>query len=104
MKGDFPLIQLTPIHIQEFAKVLHEENLADTTIRIYLTLIKVILNYAGKMNYVSYSIHPFVLFKMPASNVRELDLSIDELKRIRDVRLLKPSLSMVRDILCLPII
>lgn len=58
MKGDFPLIQLTPIHIQGFAKVLHEENLADTTIRIYLTLIKVILNYAGKMNYVSYSIHP----------------------------------------------
>ena len=44
MKGHFPLIQLTPIHIQEFAKVLHEENLADTTIRIYLTLIKVILN------------------------------------------------------------
>lgn len=101
MKGDFPLIQLTPIHIQEFAKVLHEENLADTTIRIYLTLIKVIVNYAGKMNYVSYSIHPFVLFKMPASNVRELDLSIDELKRIRDVRLLKPSLSMVRDIFML---
>ena len=53
------------------------------------------------MNYVSYSIHPFVLFKMPASNVRELDLSIDELKRIRDVRLLKPSLSMVRDIFML---
>ena len=101
MKGDFPLIQLTPIHIQGFAKVLHEENLADTTIRIYLTLIKVIVNYAGKMNYVSYSIHPFVLFKMPTSNVRELDLSIDELKRIRDVRLLKSSLSMVRDIFML---
>ena len=38
---------------------------------------------------------------MPASNVRELDLSIDELKRIRDVRLLKSSLSMVRDIFML---
>ncbi|WP_455613654.1 tyrosine-type recombinase/integrase [Bacteroides congonensis] len=101
MKGDFPLIQLTPLHIQEFAKVLREENLSDTTIRIYLTLIKVILNYAGKMNYVTYSIHPFILFKMPASNVRELDLSIDELKRIRDVHLLKPSLSIARDIFML---
>ncbi|WP_291590967.1 tyrosine-type recombinase/integrase [Bacteroides sp.] len=101
MKGDFPLIQLTPFHIQEFAKVLHEENLADTTIRIYLTLIKVILNYAGKMNYVTYSIHPFVLFKMPASNVRELDLSIEELKRIRDAYLFKPSLSIVRDLFML---
>lgn len=101
MKGDFPLIQLTPLHIQEFAKLLHEENLADTTIRIYLTLIKVILNYASKMNYITYSIHPFVLFKMPASNVRELDLSVEELKRIRDVRLFKPSLSIVKDIFML---
>ena len=101
MKGDFPLIQLTPLHIQEFAKVLREENLSDTTIRIYLTLIKVILNYAGKMNYVTYSIHPFILFKMPASNVRELDLSIDELKRIRHVDLLKSSLSIARDIFML---
>lgn len=101
MKGDFPLIQLTPLHIQEFAKVLYEENLADTTIRIYLTLIKVILNYASKMNYVTYSIHPFVLFKMPASNVRELDLSIEELKNIRDTCLFKPSLFIVRDIFML---
>lgn len=101
MKGDFPLIQLTPFHIQEFAKVLHEENLADTTIRIYLTLIKVILNYARKMNYVTYTIHPFILFKMPASNVRELDLSIDELKSIRDACLLKSPQSIVRDIFML---
>ena len=101
MKGDFPLIQLTPLHIQEFAKVLHEENLTDTTIRIYLTLLKVILNYAGKMNYVNYSIHPFIFFKMPVSNVRELDLSVEELKRIRDVRLFKPTLSIVRDVFML---
>lgn len=101
MKGDFPLIQLTPLNIQEFANVLHGENLADTTVRIYLTLIKVILNYATKMNYVTYSIHPFILFKMPTSNVRELDLSIDELKRMRDVHLFKPSLLIVRDIFML---
>ena len=101
MKGDFPLIQLTPLHIQEFANVLHGENLADTTIRIYLTLIKVILIYATKMNSVTYSIHPFILFKMPTSNVRELDLSIDELKRIRDVHLFKSSLLIVRDIFML---
>lgn len=101
MKGDFPLIQLTPLHIQEFAKVLCEEQLADTTVRIYMTLLKVIVNYASKMNYVTYSIHPFVLFKMPASNIRELDLSVEELKRIRDVQLVKPTLYIVRDIFML---
>lgn len=101
MKGDFPLIQLTPLHIQEFAKGLQEEQLSNTTIRIYLTLIKVILNYAGKMNYITYSIHPFVLFKMPASNIRELDLSVEELKKIRDARLIKSTLTTVRDIFML---
>lgn len=69
MKGDFPLIQLTPLHIQKFAEALCKEELTNTTVRIYLTLIKVILNYAGKVNYISYSIHPFVLFKMPVSNI-----------------------------------
>ena len=89
MKGDFPLVQLSPTHIQSFADVMKAEGLKETSIRIYLTLIKVILNYARKMNYVTYLVHPFVLFKMPISNIRELDLSVDELKRIRDVKLIQ---------------
>lgn len=101
MKGDFPMIQLSPLHIQEFSKTLHEEKLSDTTIRIYLTLIKVIINYASKMNYVTYSTHPFVLFKMPPCNIRELDLSVAELKRIRDAGFSTPPLSITRDIFML---
>lgn len=38
---------------------------------------------------------------MPASNIRELDLSVEELKRIRDVQLMKPTLYIVRDIFML---
>lgn len=101
MKGDFPMIQLSPLHIQEFSKILHEEKLADTTIRIYLTLIKVIINYACKMNYVTYSTHPFVLFKMPPCNIRELDLSVEELKQIRDAKFSNTPLSITRDIFML---
>lgn len=101
MKGDFPLIQLSPTHIQQLADSMKAEGLTDTSVRIYLTLIRVVLNYAQKMNYVAYLVHPFVLFKMPVSNVRELDLSIEELKRIRDVQLIKPVYIMVRDIFML---
>lgn len=100
-KGDFPMVQLSPLHIQEFARRLHEEKLADTTIRIYLTLIKVIINYACKMNYVTYSTHPFVLFKMPPCNIRELDLSVEELKKIRDAEFSSPPLSITRDVFML---
>ncbi|MEY8723828.1 phage integrase SAM-like domain-containing protein [Bacteroides stercorirosoris] len=101
MKGDFPLIQLSPLQIQGFANEMKEEGLSATSVRIYLTLIKVILNYAGKMNYVNYPVHPFVLFKMPVSNVRELDLTVEELKSIRDVKLFKTTQVMVRDIFML---
>lgn len=101
MKGDFPLIQLSPIHIQGFADGMKSEGLKETSVRIYLTLIKVVLNYAQKMNYVTYLVHPFVLFKMPVSNVRELDLSVEELKKIRDVKLAKSIHIMTRDIFML---
>ncbi len=101
MKGDFPLAQLSPLQIQGFANAMRNEGLSETSIRIYLTLIKVMLNYAGKMNYVSYRVHPFVLFKMPVSNVRELDLTVEELKRIRDVKLFKSAQIMARDIFML---
>lgn len=101
MKGDFPLVQLGPAHIQSFAGAMKAEGLKDTSIRIYLTLIKVVLNYAGKMNYVNYPVHPFILLKMPAGHVRELDLSVDELKSIRDVKLSKPVHGMARDVFML---
>lgn len=101
MKGDFPLVQLTPLQIQGFAKAMQEEGLSETSIRIYLTLIKVILNYARKMDYVNYSVHPFVLFKMPTGNTRELDLTVAELQKIRDVELSKPAQIMARDIFML---
>ena len=101
LKGDFPLMQLSPLQIQGFANEMKEEGLSATSVRIYLTLIKVILNYAGKMNYVNYPVHPFVLFKMPVSNVRELDLTVEELKSIRDVKLFKVAQVMVRDIFML---
>lgn len=101
MKGDFPLVQLSPLHIQSFADGMKTEGLKETSVRIYLTLIKVVLNYARKMNYVTYLVHPFVLFKMPVSNVRELDLSVEELKKIRDVKLVKSVHIMTRDIFML---
>lgn len=101
MKGDFLIVQLKPTHIQGFADWMRQEGLTETSIRIYLTLVKVILNYAGKMNYVNYTVHPFVLFKMPACAVRELDLSVEELRKIRDVKLCKDSQIMARDVFML---
>ena len=38
---------------------LEDKRLSPTTIKIYLTLLKVIINYAKKHNMVKYEIDPF---------------------------------------------
>ena len=101
MKGDFPMLRLSPTHIEEYARTLYSQGLSDTSVRIYLTLIKVLVNYAVKMNYVNYRTHPFVLFKIPPSAMRELDLSIDEIRCIRDAVLSKPTHKYARDVFML---
>ena len=101
MKRDFTLSSITPKQIDAYAKHLFQQNLSDTTVRIYLTLIKVILNYAIKLGYVNYKIHPFVLIKLPTAKIRNLDLSIKELRCVRDVELSNPLHLYTRDIFML---
>lgn len=101
MNGDFILSTLLPDHIEAYSKYLHKQNLSATSIRIYLILIRVVLNYAIKLGYVNYRIHPFVLLELPASSIRELDLTAEEIKRIRDVSLLNPLHQYARDVFML---
>ena len=49
------------------------------------------------MNYVNFQVHPFILSKMPASHVREIALTTEEIKKIRDVELSNPSHIYTRD-------
>ena len=60
-------------------KELEKKKLSDTTVRIYLTLVKVMVNHAIKMGYAHYAVHPFAACKLPAARIRELDLTIEEL-------------------------
>ena len=80
---------------------LEDKRLSPTTIKIYLTLLKVIINYAKKHNMVKYEIDPFEFCRMPSANIRELDLTIDEVKAIRDMEIPKYNIGVVRDIFML---
>lgn len=95
------LQQLGPLHIRQYREELEKKKLSDTTVRIYLTLVKVMVNHAIKMGYAHYAVHPFAACKLPAARIRELDLTIEELKRIRDVQLTDRRLVGVRDIFML---
>ncbi len=99
--GDIDLLLITPKEIRHFEMQLEEKGLSSTTIKIYLTLVKVIINYAKKRKMVTYETDPFDFCRMPAANIRELDLTIEEIKAIRDVELNHYNLRVVRDIFML---
>lgn len=95
------LKQLSPQHIRQYREELKRKALSETTVRIYLTLIKVIVNHAVKMGYAHYAVHPFAACKLPVARIRELDLTIEEIKRIRDICLTDRRLAAARDIFML---
>lgn len=98
---NIPLEQIRPSHIHQYQKFLEKRELSSTTVRIYLTLIKVILNYAIKMDYIHYKVHPFAACILPSSRIRNLDLTVEELKSLRDVSLKEQNLLIVRDLFML---
>ena len=98
---DIPLEQIRPSHIHQYQDFLEKRELSSTTVRIYLTLIKVILNYAIKMDYIHYKVHPFAACILPSSRIRNLDLTVDELKSLLDVSLKEQNLLIVRDLFML---
>lgn len=100
-QGDLLLSMITPRNIKHFEMDLEDKRLSPTTIKIYLTLLKVIINYAKKHNMIRYEVDPFEFCRMPSANIRELDLSIDEIKAIRDMEIPKYNIGVVRDIFML---
>ena len=89
--GDIFLSTLTPQHVLDFSRYLMNRTLkkstrtfSDTTINIHMTDLKVIINRAMKMQQVRYDIHPFLLWKKRATHDRELDITVEELRAIRD--------------------
>lgn len=92
---------ITPIRINQYISWLTKAKLSSTTINIYITLLKVIINYATKMKYVSYEVEPFITAKIPSAKKRETQITVEELKIIRDTDLGHYNLNVTRDIFML---
>ena len=99
--GDLFLTMITPRDIKKFRKNLEKRRLSPTTVRIYMTLVKVVVHFAEKRKMCKYEDDPFEDVQTPAANVRELDLTVDELKAIRDLESPKYNIGVVRDIFML---
>lgn len=102
IKLDVMLDGITPRTIKEFDVYLkNEKNLNPVTRGTHMAHLKAILNQAVRDKKVSYDTHPFEYYEKPEGNIRELDISVDEVKQIRDSIPKEKSLRMARDLFML---
>ena len=92
---------ITPIRINNYLMHLRKSKLSPTSIKIYITLLKVIINYAIKMRYVEYKVDPFVTASIPSAKKRDTHITVEQLKIIRDMVPNQYNVSVVRDIFML---
>lgn len=101
MGGDVIVNAITPHDIQSFHNRLMNDKVSPTTINIYMTQLKIIIDFAKKLKIVRFKVDPFEVYKKPQSTIRDLDISTNELKRIRDLKTDNYALMVTRDIFML---
>lgn len=98
---DIMLEGITPRIVKDFDLYLKGRNFSPATRGTHMVHLKAIINYAIKYRKVSYEAHPFEFYEKPDNPVRELDISVDEVKKIRDADVSEKSLCMARDLFML---
>lgn len=82
-------------------KSLRERGLKLTTVRNYLVFLMVLLNYAKRCGYVQFRVDPFFGYELPRMEVRQAWVSVDEIRRIRDLQSTKKNIVKCRDLFML---
>lgn len=102
MKGDIALMDITPELISGFSKFLRKnKNLSIATEGTVMRHIKVIINQGVKRRMVSYTVHPFIDYTIPASPVRDVDISLESFNRIRLAAPKEKKYRVAHDLFCL---
>lgn len=95
------LSSITANTVNTFEKALYKRGLCDTTVGMHMRNFKAIINSAVKMGLVEYKLHPFAFYTMPESHERELDITVEELQRIRDSKPTSRGKIIARDLFML---
>jgi integrase len=100
-KGDFLMADFTPQIIDNYDRYLRARRLSETTIGMFMSRTKVIINYSKRNQYVKYDIEPFAFYKISRAPERELDISVEEFLKIRDSKPKLRKYIVARDVFCL---
>lgn len=102
LRGDIALMDITPELIAGFSKFLKRNKcLSVATEGTVMRHIKVIINQGVKRRMVNYSVHPFIDYIIPASPVREIDISLEAFNKIRLATPKEKKYHVAHDLFCL---
>lgn len=99
--GDVFLSEVSTITISEFERWLKRKGLSQTYISMTLSMTRTIVNRAIRMQLVTYDVHPFTYWKRPADTEREIDISVESVRAIRDAQPRLKKQRIARDIFML---
>ena len=100
--GDIMVSDITPQLISNYTRFLRtNKRLGDTSVNMMLARTKVIVNRAIREYAVKFDFHPFNGCKIPASPIKEVDISISTFRRIRFAEPTERRLLIARDLFCL---
>lgn len=98
---DLPLEQMDEDIIRNFMRYLRARGLGETSINMHLSRTRTIINRGIRQYGVKYDIHPFANIRIQQAPERELDISVEQFKRIRDSEPSCHKLVIARDMFCL---
>lgn len=98
---DLMLEGITPRTVKDFDLYLRGRGLNPVTRGTYIVRLKAIINRAIHDNRVDYDTNPFEFYEKPDGCVRELDISVEEVRLIRDADLHEKNLRVARDLFML---
>lgn len=84
---NFMLSTLTHDKVQEFHKFLVKYGYSQTTVGIRMDSLRRLVKYAIRHDYVKYKIYPFLDYKSVPKVARDIALSLDQFRKLRDMEL-----------------
>lgn len=101
-KGEFLLSEITPEIINNYDRYLrNNKKVGETTIGMMVSRTRTIINRGVKKQLVKYDIAPFAYYSIKSSPVREVDLTVENLIRIKKSTPKEKKLRVARDLFML---
>jgi site-specific recombinase XerD len=101
-KGEFLLSEISPEIINNYARFLRNtKKIGETTLNMMMSRTRTIINRGIKKQLVKYDISPFAYYSIKSSPIREVDITIENLIKIKDYSPKAKKLRVARDLFIL---